>query len=265
MSAFRILLADDHPIFRFGLCSMLRSHPGWEVCGEAANGREAVEKCKQIKPDLLILDICLPELNGLEAARQILKNNPDQAILVLTAVDSEHVIRECLEAGIRGWVFKSDAPEDLMSAVQAMQRQRTIFSSRMSDLMMDGYKRHQAGSAPETVTRLSPREHEVLQLVCEGKASKGIATILNVSLATAETHRSNILRKLRLHSIAELVLYAVRNGIVHVHFPPVSNTPNPGAESNRSLAPSGGSALSGGAALPRQGSEPANIASQGLY
>jgi len=264
MSAFRILLADDHPIFRFGLCSMLGSHEGWEVCGEAADGRETVEKCKQLKPDLLVLDICLPELNGLEAARQILKNNPGQAILVLTAVDSEHVIRECLEAGIRGWVFKSDASEDVVTAVEALQRQKTIFSSRVSDLIMDGYKRHKDGPAADTVTGLSPREREVVQLVCEGKASKEIATILGVSLATAETHRSNILRKLRLHSIAELVLYAVRNGIVHVQFPPVSYFPNPEVERKRSRALSGSCTLSGGAALPKQVNGRANVASQGL-
>jgi DNA-binding NarL/FixJ family response regulator len=239
MSAFRILVVDDHPIFRFGLCSMLRSREGWEVCGEAADGRDAVTKCRQLKPDLLVLDICLPELNGVDAAGQILKHNPDQVILVLTAVDSEHVIRECLESGVRGWVFKSDAPEDLMTAVEAMQRQKTMFSSRVSDLIMDGYRRHRARPTPENVTRLSPREREVVQLVSEGKASKEIAVILNVSLATAETHRSNILRKLRLHSIAELVLYAVRNGIVHVQFPRALRVSNPDPARNRSRALSG--------------------------
>ena len=222
MSAFRILVADDHPIFRIGLCSMLRSHQGWEVCGEAKDGRDAVEQCTRLKPDLLILDICMPELNGLDAARQILKHNPDQLILVLTAVDSEQVIRECLEAGVRGWVFKSDASEDTIAAVDALQRQKSIFSSRVSALIVDGFKRHSASPVAGNVTTLSPREREVVQLVCEGKASKEIATILNMSLATAETHRSNILRKLNLHSIAELVLYAVRNEIVHVHFPPMS-------------------------------------------
>jgi DNA-binding NarL/FixJ family response regulator len=256
MSAFRILLVDDHPIFRFGLSSMLRSHQGWEVCGEAADGRDAVEKCRQIKPDLLILDICLPELNGLDAARQILKHNPHQVILVLTAVDSEEVIRECLEAGVRGWAFKSDASEDLITAVEALQRQKTIFSSRVSDLIMDGYKRHRPGPLPNNLTRLSPREREVVQLVSEGKASKEIATILNVSLATAETHRSNIFRKLRLHSIAELVLYAVRNEIIHVHSRTVLQFPNVVAESNR--------ATSGYAVLPKQGSGPASVAAQGL-
>ena len=137
-------------------------------------------------------------------------------------MDSEQVIRDCLEAGVRGWVFKSDPSEDLMTAVEAMQRQKTIFSSRVSNLIIDGFRRHSASPVANNVTRLSPREREVVQLVCEGKASKEIATILNMSLATAETHRSNILRKLNLHSIAELVLYAVRNEIVHVHFPPMS-------------------------------------------
>ena len=226
MNRFSILVADDHPIFRFGLCALLRSHLGWDVCGEAADGRDAVEQCRQLKPDLLILDICMPELNGLDAARQILKHNPDQAILVLTAVDSEHIIRECLEAGIRGWVFKSEATDDLMTAVEALQQQKTIFSSRVSDLIMDGYKRHRVSPVPDNLTRLSPREREVVQLVTEGKASKEIATILHMSLSTAETHRSNILRKLRLHSIAELVLYAVRNGIVHVQLPPLFDIPN---------------------------------------
>src|SRR5579863_9841145 len=253
MSVFRILVADDHPIFRFGLCSLLSSHEGWEICGEAADGRHAVEKCRRLKPDLIILDIFMPELNGLDAARQILKQNPDQVILVLTGVDSENVIRECLEAGIRGWVFKSDAVEDLTAAVEALQRQKTIFSSRVSDLIIDGYKRHRLGPAPDNLTRLSPREREVVQLVAEGKASKEIAAILDVSLATAETHRSNILRKLRLHSIAELVLYAVRNGIIHVHLPPVLEFPNLTEERKRPRS------LSGYAPLPKSGHTRATI------
>jgi DNA-binding NarL/FixJ family response regulator len=254
MKAFRILVADDHPIFRIGLGSMLRSHQGWEVCGEAADGRDAVEKCRHLKPDLFILDICLPELNGVDAARQTLKHNPDQLVLVLTAVDSEQVIRECLQAGIRGWVFKSDTTEDVVTAVEALQRQQTFFTSRVSDLIMDGYKRHKDRPAADNVTALSPREREVVQLVCEGKASKEIATILNVSLATAETHRSNILRKLRLHSIAELVLYAVRNGIVYMHLPPSSIVPNQIAERTPSCA------FSGHAAVPKSSNGRASVA-----
>lgn len=216
MGAFRILVADDHPVFRFGLCSLLSSHEGWEICGEAADGRDAVDKCGQLKPDLLTLDICMPRLNGVDAARQIMKEKPDQAILVLTAVDSEQVVRDCLDAGVRGWVFKSEGTDALMTAVEAMQQRKTIFSSQVSDLIMLAY-RHRMNPATAKAPKLSPREREVVQLVAEGKTSKQVAAILNVSARTAETHRSHILLKLNLHSIAELVLYAVKNEIVHVH------------------------------------------------
>jgi DNA-binding NarL/FixJ family response regulator len=243
MNAFRILVADDHPVFRFGLSSLLGSHENWEVCGEAADGRDAVEKCKLLKPDLLILDICLPILNGLDTARQVLKHNPTQAILILTAVESEQVIRDCLEAGVRGWIFKSDGTADLTSAVEAMQRRKSIFSSRVSDLIMDGYKRHRVDPEAAKVPKLSPREREVVQLVSEGKASKEVATILHVTLATAETHRSNIMRKLKLHSIAELVLYAVRNEIVYVQRASVLRFPAPEEERNSPRATSDYAAL----------------------
>jgi DNA-binding NarL/FixJ family response regulator len=238
MSAFRILLADDHPIFRFGLSSLLGSHENWAVCGEAADGRDAVEKCRLLKPDVLILDICLPMLNGLEAARQVLKHDPAQAILILTAVDSEQVIRDCLEAGVRGWVCKSDGTADLTTAVEAIQRRKSIFSSRVSNLIMDGYKRHRVDPDAARMPKLSPREREVVQLVSEGKASKEVAAILHVTLTTAETHRSNIMRKLDLHSIAELVLYAVRNEIVHVNSASVLRFPTPPAEPSRPRATS---------------------------
>jgi DNA-binding NarL/FixJ family response regulator len=230
MGGFRILVADDHPVFRFGLGSLLGSHAGWEVCGEAADGNEAIEKCRQLKPDLVILDICMPRLNGVDAARQILKDNPTQRILVLTSVDSEQVVRECLEAGVRGWVFKSDGTDDLKTAVEALERYECTFSSRVSDLIMTGYlRRYRLGPAAAKVTKLSPREREVLQLLGEGKTSKEVAILLNVKVKTAETHRSNIMLKLNLHSIVELVLYAVRNEIVHVQLPTAPALPQPWA------------------------------------
>ncbi|MFZ0292163.1 MAG: response regulator transcription factor [Candidatus Sulfotelmatobacter sp.] len=243
MSPFRILVADDQPIFRLGLCSLLGSHEGWEVCGEVADGRDAVEKCRKLKPDLLILDICMPKLNGLEAARQILKYNPQQPILILTSVDSEQVVRECLEAGVRGWVFKSDRTDDLITAVEAMRRQKSIFSSRVSDLIVEGFKRHSVGPASANVPKLSAREREVVQLVTEGKRSKEIAIALNVSVATAETHRTNIFRKLKLHSVAELVMYAVRNEIVHLQFPVELHFAKQEEDRNRSCATPGYVAL----------------------
>jgi DNA-binding NarL/FixJ family response regulator len=229
MRVFRILVADDHPIFRFGLCSLLASHEGWVVCGEAVDGRDTVEKWRQLKPDLLILDICLPKLNGVDAARQILRNDPAQRILILTDVDSEQVVRDCLEAGVRGWVFKSDGTADLTTAVEAMQRHKSIFTSRVSDLLMDSYlQRRGVGPIPAKVPKLSPREREVVQLLVESKTAKEVAALLDISPKTVETHRSNIMFKLKLHSVTELVLYAVRNEIVHVHLPSVQPSPQSG-------------------------------------
>jgi len=222
MRTFRILVADDHPIFRFGVSALLALHEGWEVCGEAADGRDTVEKCGQLKPDLLILDICMPKLNGVDAARQILRNDPAQKILILTDIDSEQVVRDCLDAGVRGWVFKSDGTADLTTAVEALQGDKTVFPSRVSNLLIDSYRKGRGvGPFSPKLPQLSPREREVVQLLAESKTSKEVAMILNISLKTVETHRSNILLKLNLHSVAELVLYAVRNEIVHVQFPSV--------------------------------------------
>jgi DNA-binding NarL/FixJ family response regulator len=220
MNPFRILLADDHPIFTLGVRSLLESHEGWQVCGEAVDGRDALEKCRELNPDLVVLDISMPRLNGMDAARQILRGNPKQRILVLTDVDSEQVIRECLEAGVRGWVFKTDAAHDLTIAVEALQQHRSTFSSRVSDMVLDGYlRRPHTGPIVVVKERLAPREREVLQLVAEGKSSKEVSAILGVSVKTVETHRSNILIKLRIHSTVELVMYAVRNGIVSIQVP----------------------------------------------
>jgi DNA-binding NarL/FixJ family response regulator len=228
MSSFRIFLADDHPIFRFGLYSLLSSRKGWEVCGQATDGRDAVEKCRQLPPDLLILDICMPKLNGVDAARQILKDNPGQRILVVTDVNSENVVRECLEMGIRGWVFKSDETDELLKAVETLERHKPFFSSSVSDQILDGYLQanHVRTSKPAT-HKLSAREREVVQLLGEGKTTKEVAISLNMAVKTAETHRSNLMLKLKIHSIAELVLYAVRNEIVHVQLASVLHFPEP--------------------------------------
>lgn len=231
MNTVRILVADDHPVFRLGLRSLLSSHEGWEICGEAADGREAVEKCKRLKPDLLILDICMPNLNGVDAARQILKNDPAQRILVVTDVNSEQIVQNCLAAGVRGWMFKSDAIEDLTPAVEELLRNKPAFSKRVSDLIMEDYlRRHCVRSALPALSRLTSREREVLQLVSESRTNKEISATLNVSVKTIETHRSNMMSKLNLHSIAELVMYAVRNDIVHVSLPAVLRFPNPRAD-----------------------------------
>ena len=218
----RILIADDHEVARGGVRALIEAHPGWEVCGEAKDGREAVERAADTNPDLVVLDIGMPNLNGLEAARQILAASPETPILILTMHDSDNTVSEVLRAGARGYVLKSDAGKDLVAAIDALQRQRTFFTTRVSQMVLDGYLgreiRPQASEYEGDVNGdvLTSREREVVQLLAEGRTSKEVAVILNLSVKTAETHRTNLMRKLGLHSVADLTRYAVRNGIVQV-------------------------------------------------
>src|SRR5277367_3101359 len=175
----RILIADDHEVVRRGLVTLLQSHEGWEICGEAMDGRAAVEKAKQLKPDVVIIDIGMPSLNGLAATRQLTQLDPHCKVIVLTITDSDEVIREALDAGARGFVLKSDAARDLVSAVEALQRNRMFFTPRVNDMVLAGFldKGHNGtrGETPK-VPQLSPREREVVQLLAEGKSSKEVAT-----------------------------------------------------------------------------------------
>ena len=223
----RILLADDHEIIRRGLCSLLQGHKGWEICGEASDGREAVEMAKQLKPDVVILDIGMPYLNGLDATRQLLQHDQNFKVIVLTITDSDQVIREALNAGARGFVLKSDAARDLVSAVEALESNRMFFTPRVNDLVMAGFldKGHVAvRNEPPDLPVLTAREREVTQLLAEGKSSKEVASLLNLSTKTVETHRSNIMRKLSLHSIRDLVVYAIKNNIIQIQVPPHVNS-----------------------------------------
>jgi DNA-binding NarL/FixJ family response regulator len=214
----RILIADDHEVARRGIRALLEGHPGWEVCGEAKDGREAVELASSMNPDLILLDIGMPVLNGLEAARQILATSPEAAVLILTMHDTDQVVREVLRAGVRGFVLKSDAGRDLLSAVEALMRQRTFFTTKVSQMVLDGFldRDNREEQREDTGDVLTTREREVIQLLAEGKTSKEVAVTLNLSVKTAETHRTNLMRKLNLHSVADLTRYAVRNGIVQV-------------------------------------------------
>jgi DNA-binding NarL/FixJ family response regulator len=217
LSDLRILIADDHEVARKGIRSLVESHAGWEVCGEARDGREAVASAGDLKPDIFLLDIGMPNLNGLDAARQILTIIPEARILILTVHDSDQVVREVLAAGARGFLLKSDTGRDLVAAVEALHFGRTFFTSRVAQMMLDGYLRPNNESETSNQCVLTPREREVIQLVAEGKSTKEVATALSLSVKTAETHRTNLMRKLDLHSVADLTLYAVRNGIVQVY------------------------------------------------
>jgi DNA-binding NarL/FixJ family response regulator len=213
MNSVRILIADDHELFRRGLAAELTQVPGWVVAGEAGNGRDAVELAAALKPDLVVLDLTMPELNGLEAARKIISVNPAARVLILTAHESEQLVREVLSAGAQGYVLKSDAGRILIAALQALLDGRSFFTSNVARMVLDGYLRSESrdASTPET---LSAREREIVQLLAEGNSNKDIARALKISVKTTETHRSNIMRKMGFGSLPELVRYAIRNKII---------------------------------------------------
>ena len=210
----RILVADDHEVVRRGVCALLEGHAGFEVCDEAVDGREAVEKAKRSLPDVVILDIGMPGLNGFDAARQIRKVSPASEVLILTMHESEQVIGEVLAAGARGYVLKSDAGRDLVTAVEALSRHKTFFTSSVAEMVLQKYLEGNPESATHETSSLTPREREVVQLVAEGRTNKEVAELLSISPTTVETHRGHILQKLDIHNTAELVLYAVRRGVI---------------------------------------------------
>jgi DNA-binding NarL/FixJ family response regulator len=226
INKLRILVADDHEIVRRGLVSLIKAQPNWEVCAEADNGRQAVDLARQLKPAIVILDIGMPVLNGLEATRQILRENPQTRILVLTITDTDQAVQAVLNAGARGFLLKSDAARDLVSAIEALQYNKTFFTARVAEMVLSGYRGSYGAPKKELLLpNLTPREREVVQLLAEGKSTKEVACHLDLSVKTAETHRSNIMRKLGLHSVSELVLYAVRNNIIQVATGGLTTTP----------------------------------------
>jgi DNA-binding NarL/FixJ family response regulator len=212
----RILVADDHELVRRGIRALLETESGWTVCAEAANGRDAVEMAVATRPDVAILDISMPELNGVEAARQIRRAVPQCQILILTMHESEQVLREALVAGARGFVLKSDAGRNLVTAVDALHHHKPFLTPVVTDVVLEDYLRR--GTAPVDTEaphgRLTGREREVLQLLAEGRSSKEVAHSLGISVKTADTHRTNVMRKLDLHSLGELVRYAIRNNLI---------------------------------------------------
>jgi DNA-binding NarL/FixJ family response regulator len=216
LKPLRILIADDHELFRHGVRALLQLHPGWEICGEASTGREAVAKAQELMPDIVILDISMPDLNGADAARRIRIASKNTEILILSMHHSDQLIREIVDAGALGYVLKSDSDHDLVIAIEALARQKPFFTSRVSEVIENGLNTgNPATKIPDLLdNRLTSREREILQLLAEGKSSKDVAVFLGISIKTAETHRANIMRKLETHSISELVRYAVRNQII---------------------------------------------------
>jgi DNA-binding NarL/FixJ family response regulator len=212
----RILIADDHDIIRRGLKQLLTSRAGWEVCGEAKTGREAVTLAEQLKPDLVVMDITMPDLNGLEASRRIHKLFPKMGILILTLHFSDQLLRDIVEAGARAYIMKSDADRDLIIAIEALANHRTFFTARAAEMLLDRFSMQNSMRDPHAHlrNRLTSREREIVQLLAEAKSSKEVAEALGISVKTAETHRANIMKKLDMHSVSEVVRYAVKNQII---------------------------------------------------
>lgn len=211
----RILLADDHTIVRKGLRLLLDSRPGFQVVAEAADGREAVALAEEHRPDVVVMDVAMPILNGIEAARQISSKNPQIKVVFLSMHSDEGYVLKALKAGARAYLLKDSAEHDLMSAVKAVTEGKAFFSPAISKLLVEDYVRQmQDKSVEDSYDLLTTREREVLQLLAEGKSNKEAATILDLSLYTVETHRGNIFQKLNLHSSAELILYAIRKGVI---------------------------------------------------
>lgn len=217
MSSIRVLLAEDHTILRKGLCSLLENEFGIEVVGESENGREAIEKTELLKPDVLVLDISMPLLNGIEVTRKLIKKFPDLKILVLTMHTSDEFVFEVLNAGAKGYVIKKAAPDELVSAIHAVSLGQSYFSPEISKMLLD--RMVDTGMMQDesiAFKNLSDREREVLQLVAEGHSSREISEMLFISIKTVENHRASIMEKLGLHNLAELIKYAINKGIIQL-------------------------------------------------
>ena len=216
MKPLRILVADDHQLFRNGVRALLQSHANWEICGEASTGFEAVAQAKELLPDVVILDISMPDLNGTDAARRIRIASKNTEVLILSVHYSDQLIREIIDAGANGYVLKTDSDRDLLIAIEALARHKQFFTSKATEVIES--ETSSSGAAKKSPQpfrdRVTSREREIIQLLCEGKKNKEIASLLSISIKTVETHRSNVMRKLEVHNTSELVRYAVRNQII---------------------------------------------------
>lgn len=215
MSLLRILIADDHPFVRTGLRHVLEEHPEFKVAGEASDGREAVRLAEQEHPDVAVLDIGMPNLNGIEAARQISETLPGISIIMLSMHSDEAYVLRSLKAGARAFLLKQSAESDLITAIKAVSKGKSFFSPAISQMLLEDYMRQiRDRDVEDSYDLLTPREREILQMIAEGKSNKEMANQLQLSLYTVETHRANLMEKLDLHTVPELILYAVRKGVI---------------------------------------------------
>jgi DNA-binding NarL/FixJ family response regulator len=215
MSEIRILLAEDHAVMRTGLRLVLERQPDFRVVGEASDGREAVALAQQHKPDVIVMDIGMPNLNGIEAARQVTASLPQVSVVILSMHSDEAYVLRALKAGARGYLLKESAESDLIAAIRAVHGGKAFFSPAVSRMLVEDYVRQlQDREVEDSYELLTTREREVLQLIAEGKSNKEIANMLSLSLYTVESHRGNLMEKLNLHTVPELILYAVRKGVI---------------------------------------------------
>jgi DNA-binding NarL/FixJ family response regulator len=216
MGKIRVLVVDDHTMVRKGLCSLLEAKPDIEVVGEAEDGREAIEKVEALLPDVVLMDITMPRLNGLEATRQIKRLFPKVKIVALTMYTNEEYIQQFLQAGASGYVVKQAAPAELMSAIQAVYRGDSFLSPLISKTVIDEYLKRTEPAASSEQAKLTDREREVLQLIAEGCSNREIAQKLQISIKTAGVHRTNLMEKIGIHNVTDLVKYALRKGIIRL-------------------------------------------------
>lgn len=207
------MVVDDHILIRRGICAIIQSVEGWEVCAEAANGVEAIAMAEEARPDIIVMDISMPTVGGIDATTQICKRLPSVEVLVLTMHDSDHLVSQALRAGARGYLLKTESDEKLIDAIEALSRHQPYFSASVSENLLQAYLRTGQVVDPK---RLTTRERQIVKLVAEGNTNKAIATILNVSVKTVETHRSSAMHKIGAKSSADIALYAVRNELVQL-------------------------------------------------
>jgi DNA-binding NarL/FixJ family response regulator len=215
MEPIRVLIADDHQVMRRGVRAVVELLPGWEVCGEASTGREAVAMAEKLKPGIVVMDVTMPELNGLEATRQIKKNAPATEVLMFTGLETEDLVRQVFEAGARSYILKTDGREQLETALKALAEHKPYFTTKIGEILfarfLEGKPR---GEEDSTVGRLTDREREIVQLLAEGGSNKEVADALGISVKTVETHRAAVMKKLKFNSFSDLVRYAIRNNII---------------------------------------------------